>query len=219
MLTDQEIINFIKIRRVPIYEEVAKNISFQGTGAELGAGLSWFSSLVSREPGVETIYAVEIDPKRIDLAKKIILNNFGAKKEKIVFLYGDYHELPMSDKSLDFVLVDAALHHTKDLVGLLKEARRVLKDGGIFCAIREPILPRFWPLRAYQQLTFGWKQKLRGDIEKNYSMENWKDNFKKAGFELEIKEYFIDTILKEKIIKKLRIFNGILFSRYFFIAK
>jgi ubiquinone/menaquinone biosynthesis C-methylase UbiE len=50
-------------------------------------------------------------------------------------------ELPFADNSFDKVICSEVLEHIPDYEGALKEVRRILKPGGLFCAS----VPRFWP--------------------------------------------------------------------------
>ena len=61
--------------------------------------------------------------------------------------------------------------------------------------------------------------KFKGNIEKIYTKDEWNNYFSGAGFALEFHEYFLDHPLKEKIVKRLKKWNGILFNRCFFIAR
>lgn len=62
---------------------------------------------------------------------------------------GDCRKLPYADGSKDVLIVQGGLHHLPvlpaDLEAALTEARRVLKPGGLFCAV-EPWLTPFLSL-------------------------------------------------------------------------
>ena len=101
-------------------------------GVEIGAGTAWLSAIISQRPSVEHISAIELDPKRLELAQKYFLKEFNGQADKISYLPGDFHHLPFLDASLDFVVCDAALHHTNELEKLLTEIHRVLKPVASF---------------------------------------------------------------------------------------
>jgi ubiquinone/menaquinone biosynthesis C-methylase UbiE len=215
----QHWVSHINNYRLPLMNYLDGRMNFCGIGVELGAGTCWLSSILSTKKGVNKMFAIDANADRLDLAKEKFIGYFGGKLEKIEIIRGDYHSLPFEKASLDFIVADASLHHSDDIHRLLEECKRILKPSGFLVAIREPILPRVEPLKTYRKLTFGLKEKRKGEIENIYSWEQWKNNFEKSGFSLDIFECFLDTTAKERLIKKSRIFNGLLFCRYFFVAK
>jgi SAM-dependent methyltransferase len=121
-----------------------------GNVAELGAGSCGLSVCLSRLPNVQRVSALDISMKRmekmIDLSAKIL----GGDRKKIRPMACDFnYRLPFADGELDAVVFDAALHHARNLWGLLSECNRVLKDRGILIAQREAYLS---PLRYKNQL-------------------------------------------------------------------
>ena len=111
-------VEHIKNIRLPIFAEIQKHIHFHGTILEIGAGTCWFSARLSRISDVSHITTIERNPERIDLAKNYFLKVFQALPNKITILKKDFHKLPFSDYSVDFIVVDAALHHADDLPAL-----------------------------------------------------------------------------------------------------
>jgi len=59
-----------------------------------------------------------------------------AREHGLAVLRGDGAHLPLTDRCVDAVLVVDALHHVRDQRGLLAEARRVLRPGGVL-VVRE----------------------------------------------------------------------------------
>jgi len=206
--------------RLPIFFHVQKYIHFHGAIIELGAGTCWLSANLSRIPTVSQIIAIERDSERINLAQSYFLQIFHASMDKITILESDFHKLDFPDNSIDFIVADAALHHADNLLLLLQESYRVLKNKGLIVAIREPILPSFLPLLIWRKYTFGWREQIKGATENIYSREQWQKFFKSTGFFLEFRPIFTSRTLKEKLVGSpiLRWGNGFLFSRYFFIA-
>lgn len=212
-------VSHIEKNRLPLVEELKERAVLSGTGLELGAGTCWLSSVLSKNKDIDKIFAVDIDSDRLALAKENFIGYFGGRPEKIEIIEGDYHSLPFEKESLDFIAVDAALHHSSNICRLLNECKRVLKPSGVLVAIREPILPSVEPLKTYRKLFFGRKEKKKGDIENIYAWKQWKKIFEEAGFSLAIFESFLNTTKKERLIKKLGFLNGLLFCRYYFVAK
>ena len=122
----------------------------KGVVAELGAGSCGLSVCCSRLSNVKQIYAVDISMLRMQ--KMIGLSGviLGGDATKIEPLEADFNLLlPFPDASLDAVLFDASLHHSRSMWHLLAECRRVLKENGIIVAQRESYLSAF---RAKKQL-------------------------------------------------------------------
>lgn len=190
----------------------------QGSGIEIGSGSGAFSIIASKEKSVAHITCVDRSLERLEESQDFFLPRLNGQKEKISFLCSDFHRLPFADETLDFVVADAALHHTKDLRTLLLEIRRVLKPSGVVIAVREPILPEFPVLQRWRKLTFGWKQRLQGHTEQPHSRAEWNEEFAHAGFLLTLAPYTIGTTTKERLLHRLSKFNGILFNRHILIA-
>ncbi|WP_419181137.1 class I SAM-dependent methyltransferase [Haloarcula litorea] len=54
-----------------------------------------------------------------------------ARKHELAAVAGDAARLPLATDSVDAVLVVDALHHIRDLDGILREVERVLRPGGV----------------------------------------------------------------------------------------
>jgi ubiquinone/menaquinone biosynthesis C-methylase UbiE len=100
---------------------------------------------------------------------------------------------------------------------LLKEANRVLKNNGFLIAVREPIKSLLY---RYDLRKFGRKEIKRGATENIYGKRKWKKYFDQAGFKLNFFEEFNKNDKKTNIFKTsiFRLFNGVLFSRYYFFV-
>lgn len=189
-----------------------------GTGVEIGCGSAAFSITASQQSDIRHITCIDNNADRLKEAELFFAPHLHGSLEKLFFVQADFHTLPLSDHTLDFVLADAALHHTQDLPALLGEIKRVLKPTGTLIAVREPILPSLLPLHFWRKLWFGWRQRLHGDIERTYTKQEWVDYFNKAGFTVQLVPSTLPTTLKEKIVHAIGRYNGIFFSRYILIA-
>lgn len=210
-----EIIN----KRVPLLSKVKEEINFFGKILEIGAGSCWLSAELSKIAKIHRIYALDFSKRVLLEVAPIITRLLKAREDKIIRILGDFHKLPFSDGLFDFVVVDAALHHTNYLNVLFQEIHRVLKNEGVLAAIREPIKSFCWPIKKKINLV-DRHVKRYGVIENTYSRKLWNRYFQEAGFNLCIKPVFFSGGLVENLIRftPLRLFNGILYSRYYFIA-
>ncbi|GIN73733.1 SAM-dependent methyltransferase [Bacillus sp. J14TS2] len=95
---------------------------------DLGAGAGYFTIPTAKAVEKGTVFAVDIDPNMLEVvrskAKKELLAN-------IQTLEGSVDAIPLSDNSIDFVLVSLVLHELKPLLpASLQEIKRVLKPHG-----------------------------------------------------------------------------------------
>jgi len=201
----------------PIFYFLKKKYNFKGEVLELGAGSCWLSALISKIPEVKNVYAIDISKELLETIGNKVIVDLGGKKEKIKFINTDFHKLPFDDNKFDVIICDASLHHAQNLPVLLKEINRVLKDNGFLIAIREPVKSL---LHRYDLRKFGRKEMKQGATENIYSKTEWEKHFNQAGFKLNFFEEFNKNDRKTNIFKTsiLRLFNSILFSRYYFFA-
>jgi len=93
--------------------------------ADLGCGTGFFSIPAARR--VKKVFALDIAQEMLDILSENI------KKEKItnieVILSGE-SSIPISDQSVDFLLMANVFHELEDKLALLKEVKRVLKMNG-----------------------------------------------------------------------------------------
>ncbi len=209
----------IIFKRLPVYQTVLAKIPIHGKGLEIGSGSSAFGITASRRLAVESIVCSDIEPERLSEAKDFFLPRLQGESAKITFLVADFHKLPFKNHVFDFILADAALHHSTSPNILLSELKRVLKAQGTIIAVREPIAPKLPGLKQWRKMTFGWRQRYKGDIENIYTQEEWRELFHDACLDLTLLPLTIPTTVKEKILHFLKKFNSIFFNRYALIVK
>ncbi len=99
--------------------------------ADFGAGTGFYSKACSARVGYSgKVYAVEVQK---DLLKKLEsdIKNWGLSN--IECIWGDIERrggTKISDNSMDVVIISNVLFQTEDKLGLIDEARRVLKKSG-----------------------------------------------------------------------------------------
>jgi ubiquinone/menaquinone biosynthesis C-methylase UbiE len=95
---------------------------------EAGCGLGGAASLLATEYGAE-VHAVNIAPAEIERAR-----GYAAAQrldDRVHFHVADATELPFADESFDAVFSLEAAHGFKDKPRFVREARRVLRPGGM----------------------------------------------------------------------------------------
>jgi len=186
-----------------------------GEGLEIGAGTCWFSAELSKLDQVRTIHALDFSEALLTKVAPAIVERRGGDLSKIRFHLGDFHSLPFPDGSLDFVVVDAALHHTDDLETVLREASRVLRADGSLIAINEPGIPRFvTPVNRGHVVHHGDHERQFGVIENIYTEPQWRAAFERTGFRVSFLPYFgRRTTWRAKVVawSPLVWFNGFAF--------
>jgi SAM-dependent methyltransferase len=115
---------------------------FRGRILEIGAGGAWLSAELSKQPRVVEVITTDASPKLLKEEAPKVFKMLKANAAKITRMPGDFHNLDFPDNHFDFVVCSAVLHRAANIVQVLREAKRVLKPGGQFVAIREPV----WPL-------------------------------------------------------------------------
>src|SRR6267378_823619 len=117
-------------------------LEFFGRILEIGAGGAWLSAELSRLPRVVEVIATDFSTRLLKDHAPRVFQSRKANPAKITRIPGDFHQLDFPDNYFDFVMCSEALHQAVNIVQVLREVKRVLKPGGQFVAIREPV----WPL-------------------------------------------------------------------------
>ncbi len=107
------------------------------TVLDLGAGRGWAAKHFALR-GCRAV-ALDINPdENVGLGRAWAL----MKHANVYFdlIIADGERLPLLPESFDLVFCAAALHHATDLPLLVKNIQRVIKPGGLLCAISEPCI-------------------------------------------------------------------------------
>jgi SAM-dependent methyltransferase len=177
-------------------------VGFRGRILELGAGPAWFSAELSKLPKVVEVVASDFAarPERDHAAA--VFQALQAREAKIVRRLVTYQRLSFPDRHFDFVVCAGGLQDALNLLHLLREARRVLKPGGQFISVREPVKP----------LVRGRGRELKSPL---YSRADFEDLFERAGFALTVFPVSLATGLKYYFDKMVQ---GLTHARYVFVA-
>jgi SAM-dependent methyltransferase len=179
-------------------------LTFRGRVLELGAGAGWLSAALSRLPAVVEVIATDVTSKRLKHEAPAVFQRMGAIESKIIRMPGDPHRLDFPDNHFDFVVCTAVLNRTANVVGVLREAKRVLKPGGRFVAVREPVQPRL----------FKASEKPAG--RELYSLADYERFFAAAGLPMESKRVNLASGMKYFFNEML---NGVTHGRYALVAR
>ncbi len=185
---------------------------FRGRILEIGAGGAWLSAELSKLPKVVEVIATDFSPTLLKELAPSVFRLRHAHIAKITRMPADFHQLDFPDNYFDFVVCSEALREATNIIQVLREARRVLKPGGQFIAIREPV----WPLVKLKSRA-RMKARLAAAAvnERFYRPADYKEFFKMAGLPLEIKrvntasgfKYYFNAVV-----------NGLTHARYAFIG-
>lgn len=189
-----------------------------GKVLELGAGSCWFSSEISKVSSVQTVYAVEFSEYILTKIAPKIMDSYNANTDKIIRVLGDFNKLEFKNSFFDYVVFDAALHHAADTEQVLKETSRVLTNGGLLVAIREPTIP---PLRYNFKEKFGKEDKDYGITENAYTLSQWRKILNGAGFEFKAIPFIPETSIIRRLlnIPPFTLLNILFLGHYIFVCK
>lgn len=217
--TIEKWINKINDGRLLILPSLIKRgLRIKGNILELGAGMCWFSSELSKLKQVNQIYSLDFSKILLEKVAPHIMSYLNADIKKITRVLGDFNKLKFKKNTFDLVVFDAALHHVTNIPYILNEIKKVIKKNGRILAIREPILPKW---RKGKRKKFGIKDKNYGITEQIFTLREWKNFFEKNSWTVRFFPYiptnkFIPRLLLHKPFKFL---NKFLFGYYIMLAK
>ena len=196
---------------VPFLTEQCR-LQFRGRILEIGAGAAWFSAGLSKLPNVVEITATDVSPRLLKEQAPRVFKLLKARADKIIRMPADFHRLDFTGNHFDYVVCSALLHRGVNVTQVLREAKRVLKPGGQFVAIREPVKPL---------VKFKLRSRTRSRLiaaeraEPFYTLAEYKDFFARAGFDLDVRRVNLSSGLKFYFDQMV---NGLTHARYVFIG-
>ena len=124
---------------------------------EVGSGLGLLAAAVAQSAPNLQVVGVERSAAQINAAVKI---------PAVLLVQGDAHQLQFTDGSFDLVYARYVLEHVADPEVVLKEMRRVVRQGGRVVACENdsslirfdpecPVFDRVWPAFRNYQATLG----------------------------------------------------------------
>jgi len=187
-------------------------LDFHGRILEIGAGDGWLSAELSKLPRVVEVFATDFSTKVLQEQAPRMFNLLNAHAAKIIRTPSDFHKLDFPANYFDFVVSSAALQHATNPVQVLREVKRVLKAGGRFVAIREPV----WPLvrlksRGKKKVSIG-----PGGLDlRHRTLSHYQEFFRQAGLPLEVKRVNLAQGFRYYFGQMV---NGLTHARYAFIG-
>ena len=181
---------------------------------DLGAGSCTTSFILSQEAFVGEVAAADISAARLETMSKQTQRVVGGDPAKLSFHEIDFNQpLPFPDSSFDLVVMDAALHHSRNIWETLTEIRRVLKPGALFVAQREAYTSPLTNRVTFKRLLAS--PEVAAGVSENAYLPSQYDYYLRAnGFE----PRFIPVYESWKF-KVLFFLNGIAFSKYNIVAR
>ena len=128
----------IKPHEIQTVLKLSSNIfsKLSGNGIDLGGGVGSVSSVVALSQLVDKNVCLEITRNCVTKCHPIVISKIlGDRSSKVSSVIGDFDNLNLEAKSLNFAIAWDALHHSNNIVNTLNEVRRVLKEDGYFLII------------------------------------------------------------------------------------
>ena len=187
-------------------------LDFRGRILEIGAGGAWLSAELSKLPKVVEVIATDHLPKLLKEQAPKVFGLLNANTAKITRMPGNFHQLDFPDNYFDFVVGSAVLHHAENIVQVLREAKRVLKPGGQFVAIREPV----WPLvKMVSRAKLLDLLVTKGINKRFYTLADYREFFRQAALPMQVKRVNLSHGFKYYVNE---VVNGLTHARYAFIG-
>jgi SAM-dependent methyltransferase len=117
-----------------VLEPVEAETHGANTILDLGAGNGWLSNRLVQRPGRHFVAAVDLQTNALD--------GLGAHLHydtDFVPVQAEFEHLPFADGQFDLVIFNASLHYSEDYESTLREALRVVKQGGAVVILDTPV--------------------------------------------------------------------------------
>ena len=121
-------------------------------GVELAGGVCWTAPLLFKLLDIKTMNYVEFSYHRIAKIAPILLEHYNIPPDRVKLIYGSFYDVPLHDKSMDFVILSQAMHHASEIERLLKEIDRIIRKDGVIVIIGEPIIGKNEIQKAHRDI-------------------------------------------------------------------
>lgn len=139
---------------------------------EIGCGNGNGARLIKKYFKPETIVAVDLDEKMVEIAKK------GNNDTSIDFMIMDAAQLKFPENSFDVVFDFGIIHHIPNWRGCLRELKRVLKNNGELM-LQELAIESFSGFPGIL-----WKSLLAHPYEEMFTFKEFEEYLEETGFKI-----------------------------------
>ncbi|MBQ12054.1 MAG: hypothetical protein CMJ45_10960 [Planctomyces sp.] len=144
---------------------------------DLGCGNGTTAIWLSKAQGCK-VTGVDLSGVRVDNAKADRLRQDAALQDRLVFEKASATDLPFREGAFTHVWSQAVIYHVHDKVAALKEAYRVLDDGGIM-VFDDLLKPQ--PNISADAQEFVYKRLL---YDTDFSFDSYQDALREQGFKI-----------------------------------
>jgi len=179
--TNYQISKKINIRHRSIFNTLKRHgLKKNSNVLEIGCGIGTVTSLIAKYSKYGKIVAVDISPKSIDIAKKIICRGFN----NIEFIVSDMSDFKLKDIFFDFIVFPDVLEHIP-----IEQHLKIFQTIERYCHENTKLLIHI-PSPAYQRWLIKNKPELLQIIDQPVDSNCLIDNFYSSNFHLiEMKTY------------------------------
>jgi len=126
--------------RLNLAKALAERFAFRGNVLEMGSGHSWLTAEISKLPGVQSSWCLDLSDYLLKEAAPQVFRMLGANEEKITRVVSSFYHVPCPDQFFDYVIFESSFHHVPDYAALFAELKRILKPDGIVICTRERVV-------------------------------------------------------------------------------
>ena len=161
---------FLKYYEFKVFKKFLKKNNIDLNGKKIldaGCGCGYSSGLIIKEFQPEQLFAFDIMPEQVELAKQ--------RRLSANLFVGDITDIKLPSEEFDAVFIFGILHHIPEWRKGLKEVYRVLKYGGILLD-EEPDkktldrVERYLKIHHPEESKFKWSEFIKGLEDTGFSV-------------------------------------------------
>ena len=189
---DQKMLDFLR-KTTNLEKGFADSLIFaaklgrlKGRVLDIGAGVGWTSALLSKEPSITEIEAVDVSEHRLNEIAPIVFKQLEGDWNKFSPIIGEFASMDFAENSYDVAVFCQSLYMFDRIDQILKRIYSLLKDDGILIIACERITPEY-PFAgiSYIRQKLQWLIRGRTDSSGNhrYQDKDYRSAVRNAGFE------------------------------------